>query len=215
MKKVFAKNPRFDSVVQVDVGGADDSRPTYPLLAAADPQIGAVLEQAKQFALQFPAHFANFIYEKSASGCNVNQSRPILGNAWTGLSLGAEKLTFQHSGRGCRAAKLDEWRIVPARARVQEPGNDFHACSVLPLNQHGKIVRGEQESIVFRISRMAGVLPKMTDSAGKFAGSIRNVSSRLEGIVIAKSAGLTSFKMHSSGHNSARTQKSLASTVCN
>ena len=142
-QEVLSKLSRRDHLVEVAIGGAEDSRAQLERVIRADALELALLEHAEEFGLAPLGELTDLVQkQRAAPGC-LERSDALADGSGEGAALMAEELTFDQRLRDCCA--IDHAKGL-SRARagfVNEPCHEGLPDARFPFQQDADVRQRE------------------------------------------------------------------------
>src|SRR5208283_4866390 len=155
--EVFPEAAFVDTIFEIIVGGADQTKVNFLGGTPAEALHGTLLKDAQEFALQAGIESGDFVEKDGAGMRELHQSG--LGSVRTGerAPLVAEQLRF-HQGFGkCRAVQCDEGFIGAIAALNNGVGDQFFANPAFTAEHHAGVrVRNRFDGLIDLLHRGAG-----------------------------------------------------------
>ena len=141
--EVFSKFCFLHLVFDPDIGGRNDPDVNRDGIFAAQPVDFAFLEDPQQLCLEMKRDLGNFIEQKRSGMRQLEFAFPVPDRPCKGAFFVAEKFALQKSfGKG-GTVEGNERLIFPPALIVNVAGKQFFAGPALPLNENGRVARGD------------------------------------------------------------------------
>ena len=142
IEQIFAEAADFDFLLEVPVGGGDDSNVGFQGLIATDAGELAFLQHAQDFGLHMHRHFADLIQEQGAAVALFKAAHPHGGGSGEAAFFMAEEFTFQQAFRDGGAVDRDKGFAGAQAVALDGAGDDFLAAAALARDHHRSIRAG-------------------------------------------------------------------------
>src|SRR5215471_11895369 len=143
VEQVLAKCSLLDHGAQISMRGGDDADVDLVRMVATKPLEFLLLQDPKQFCLEFERNVADFVEKERALVRQFEASRFLGDRPRKGSLFVHEELALQETERDRGTIQLDESSLPPPAQIVDGARNEFFAGSRLAQDQDARIRRGD------------------------------------------------------------------------
>src|SRR5690606_7464329 len=133
---VLAQLARLERILDILVGGGDDTDVHPDLLLAAEAAEGTLLEGAQQLDLDVRLHLRDLVEEERAAVGELEAAGLLVNGASEGALLVTEELVLEDLAGEGAAVDRDEGALLAGRLLVDRAGDELLAGPALPHDQH-------------------------------------------------------------------------------
>src|ERR1035437_8454843 len=155
--QVAAECARLDHLLQVAVGGEQDSKVQRDQFIAAQPAELLLLQDAQQLHLGVETELADLIQQQGPFSGLLQVADPRPRGAGESPTLVSKQLRFNQRFRNGAAGHRDEGLLGAVPCVVNGSGNQFFACAALSGDQNGRTeMRDAANEVVYHLGAAAG-----------------------------------------------------------